>query len=231
MKKLFKIGLLAVFFVMASCTTDADDEGDDWDAAKVCPETGTNAYGMPNRGEFTDARDGRVYKYTTIGDQVWMAENLKYEAENSECKEVFDGFCEIFGRYYSLAADGKSTGTLDPEIVSKMCPSGWHVPTKEEWDVLFKTMGGAENEETALRIKSSNFWGEGRNVGNNICSFKALPSGGFGDNKSYSSQYHASVFAVNSIFSEYAYGCYDIENSIVYERCWNKISIRCVKDN
>ena len=33
---------------------------------------GYNAYGMPNRGTFVDERDGQVYSYTTIGDQVWM---------------------------------------------------------------------------------------------------------------------------------------------------------------
>ncbi|MCQ2064208.1 MAG: hypothetical protein MJY99_12820 [Fibrobacter sp.] len=230
MKKLFKMGLLAVFFVMASCTTDANDEGDDWDAAKVCPETGTNAYGMPNRGEFTDARDGRVYKYTTIGDQVWMAENLKYEAENSECKEVFDGFCEIFGRYYSLAAGGKSTGALDPEIVSKMCPSGWHVPTKEEWEILVENMGGGDNE-TAFRIKSSDFWGISGENGSDTCSFNALPAGRFGDNGSYDALFYSSFFLVNSSYSENLYGNYVVLSNVAYNKNSDRGSIRCLRDN
>ena len=71
----FLIVPMLVFLV--SCSTDSDDDG--WDAAKVCPETGTNSYGMPNRGTFTDERDGQVYKYTTIGKQVWMAENLRFD--------------------------------------------------------------------------------------------------------------------------------------------------------
>ena len=229
MKKLI---LLALAFMFVSCTTDADDEGDDWDAAKVCPETGTNAYGMPNRGEFTDARDGRVYKYTTIGDQVWMAENLKYEAENSECKEVFDGFCEIFGRYYSLAAGGKNAGLPDAEIVSKVCPEGWHVPSKEEWDVLFENMGGIENNETALRMKSSDFWGVARNAGYNFCSFNILPAGGFGENKSYSALFCYSQFVVNTNINEFSYGTYYVENEISFGTTGLlKTSLRCVKDN
>lgn len=75
-KRFFLFALLFTIFLTA-CLSDDDDE-EKWDAAKVCPAEGMNAYGMPNRGTFTDERDGEVYRYTTIGDQVWMAENLRF---------------------------------------------------------------------------------------------------------------------------------------------------------
>ena len=83
-KRLFPFTLLFTGLLTA-CIFDSEDE-EEWDAAKVCPETGTNSYGMPNRGTFIDEHDRQVYRYTTIGKQVWMAQNLNYDAPYSHCE-------------------------------------------------------------------------------------------------------------------------------------------------
>jgi len=83
------------------------------DAAVICPVEGTNAYGEPNRGTFTDARDSQVYKYTTIGNQVWTAENLKFDSPYSLCYDKIDGFCDTFGRFYSLHVNGEYFDLFD----------------------------------------------------------------------------------------------------------------------
>lgn len=217
--------ILFLTFILQSCTTDADDDSDNWDAAKVCPETGNNSYGMPNRGTFVDERDGQVYKYTTIGNQVWMAENLRYDAEYSECEDVFEGFCETFGRYYTLAKDGENMGSPDTSVSNHICPEGWHLPEKGEWESLLKNMGG--NDELAVsRLKSETFWGVARDVGSDMCAFNALPAG----ESSNKGSFYSSVYAVNVSDSFSTSTSCDMESGFSFGNSWFKMSIRCIKD-
>ena len=172
---------LALLLIAGCCNSDDDSES--WNAEAVCPAEGTNAYGKPNRGTFTDERDGQVYKYTTIGDQVWMAENLRYNApysmcssdtsfirqycelieHNCETKECCkESLCHTFGKYYSIIENGEEFGLIDKALVDTICPKGWHIPTKEEWKTLNNTMriDGESSDNTAARMKSadSNFF-------------------------------------------------------------------------
>jgi len=77
------------------------------------------------KGTFTDTRDGKIYKTTKIGEQVWMAENLNYEEKGSRCYNDSTAYCKKYGRLYNW------------ETVMKVCPSGWHLPSNAEWKVLF----------------------------------------------------------------------------------------------
>ena len=164
--------------LLAGCIFDSDEKDvEPWNAEAVCPADGTNAYGMPNRGTFTDERDGEVYKYTTIGDQVWMAENLRYDAPYSMCSNdtsfirqyceliehkcetetcCKESLCRTFGRYYSIIEDGAEFGLIDSKLADTICPKGWHIPTKNEWKELGRQFRTENESESSVidRMKS-----------------------------------------------------------------------------
>lgn len=98
--------------------------------------------------------DGNIYKIVGIGEQVWMAENLKstHDARGNELKRVcYRGLvanCDTFGGLYSWNELSIRHGV---EKCQGICPHGWHVPTDDEWQELIETLGGADSAAVAIR--------------------------------------------------------------------------------
>ena len=111
-----------------------------------------------------DHRDGRTYTTVNIGLQNWMAENLNYNVEGSICYDNDPANCEKYGRLYYW------------RTARSACPSGWHLPSKSEWEVLDKAVGGEKVAGKLLKTRSG--WDNNGN-GIDLYSFSALP-GGYG---------------------------------------------------
>ena len=119
----------------------------------------------------TDPRDGQKYKTIQIGKQIWMAENLNYKTEFSTCLGDKKSNCVKLGRLYTWSAAGNA------------CPAGWRLPSIEEFQVLFMTVGGTHDEKVEWRwngvhkrLKSTRGW-EKYGRGDDTYSFSALPGG------------------------------------------------------
>jgi len=112
-------------------------------------------------GTFTDARDSKTYNFVKIGEQVWMAKNLNYNATGSQCYDNSDANCSKYGRLYNWAT------------AINVCPTGWHLPTQAEWDALINSVGSST---AGKNLKATSGWDDNGN-GTNAYGFAALPGG------------------------------------------------------
>ena len=159
-----------------------------------------------------DPRDKMVYNIVTIAPEgsgysrTWFAENLNY-ADSSKtpslkgrswCYNNVAKNCDVGGRMYTWAAAIDSvklatdagnpqdcgyhkTCTL-PAKVQGICPEGWHLPSKSEWEALLTAVGGQSNAGEILKSQMGWFTStdEGRFAkgnGTDDFGFAALPAG------------------------------------------------------
>ena len=177
-------------------------------------------------GEMTDSRDGRTYKTTTIGPQTWMAENLNYETADSYCYKDSTEYCEKYGRLYTWAA------------AMVACPSGWRLPTRDEFETLISVSGGLSKAGKVLRSTSGwpMFKWDGYLISTDDYSFSALPAGTRFTGGKYG--YEGNVVDFWSSTEDNSHDAYymslSYENDCVgldYTNKGNGSSVRCIKDD
>lgn len=169
------------------------------------------------KNTLTDTRDGQVYRTVTIGDQVWMAENLNFETDSSFCYNDSAEYCAKYGRLYVW------TAAMDA------CPSGWHLPDLAEWKTLLAAVGG--DSIAGMKLKSTSGWNSDGN-GTDDFGFTVLPAGGR-SSKDFVGE--AAAFWTSEWYDEYddyAYGIRLYTDTIVRKfnsRKYIGSSVRCLK--
>ena len=133
--------------------------------------------------------DGNVYHTVTIGTQVWLKENLKTTRLNNgtvislETADanwealISPGYC-----WYNNdeAATGKTYGALYNYAAvtsGKLCPTGWHIPSFDEWATLRDFVGGEDEAGGSLKETGISHWNSPNTGATDEVGFTALPSG------------------------------------------------------
>lgn len=92
---------------------------------------------------FVDSRDGQYYSTVKVGAMWWMAENLKYQVPKKQLEGGLKPFqyfreneetIEDYGVFYNI---GTSIENRNDEQEYRICPHGWRIPSKEDWESLF----------------------------------------------------------------------------------------------
>ena len=207
---------------------------------------------------FTDARDNNHYNTVKIGNQIWMAENLKYlpsvvgPATSSETDPYYyvygyDGTdlnaanatanYNTYGVLYNwpAAMNGTESSVTNPSGVQGVCPTGWHLPSDAEWTELTDYLGGTSIAGGKLKEIYTTHWTDPNTGASNETGFTARPGGARTSTGIYFSigdnGYWWSATEYSSTKAYFRHLFYDNGNVDSYYP--NKefgISVRCVMD-
>ena len=131
------------------------------------------------KNEIKDARDKQKYRTVVIDGRKWMADNLNYKMPGSTCYRENEDNCMVYGRLYTW------------EAAQKACPAGFHLPTNEEFESLWKAAGGDFN--AGYLIKTNYGW-SGETNGNDTLKFSAMPAGNMFDDGTYGNESKFAFF-------------------------------------
>jgi len=156
-------------------------------------------FGEPCPGIPTVEYEGQIYNTILIGEQCWLKENLNVGIMINGNEEMTDNSliekycydndisnCDEYGALYQWSE--MMQYTIMPGVQG-ICPSGWHIPSDEEWKLLEGTVdsqypvgdpvwsiSGWRGFDAGLNLKSTNGWSNNGN-GTDLYGFTTLPGG------------------------------------------------------
>jgi uncharacterized protein (TIGR02145 family) len=206
---------------------------------------------------FIDPRDGNQYKWVKIGDQIWMAENLRYIPHVSP--NHYEGGIWVVDYEGNNVNEAKETNNYQTygclynwNTALECCPPGWHLPSDAEWTQLenyliangYNYDGTKSRNKIAKSMAATTNWITDSGIGaignnlslNNKSGFSALP-GAYSDGTSasfYVLGYNGSWWSSSeggrsiALFRNLHYGYAGLHSGLNDKR--QGFSVRCVRD-
>jgi uncharacterized protein (TIGR02145 family) len=198
-----------------------------------------------NYGIVSDV-DGNQYKTIEIGNQTWMAENLKVSKFNDgtviseiQFPWAFSNLGESHWCYFNDSSIyenpyGKFYNLIVVTNTKNICPTGWHVPTNQEILELNSNIS-TYNNVGALKSTGYIYWNSPNSSATNETGFSAIGSGERGYNGNTSLKNEFKFWTKDNSYAAVDLGSGGVENPALYliydvNAYNNGYSIRCVKD-
>ena len=138
--------------------------------------------------------DGNVYRTVKIGNQLWMAENLKvtHFRNGKEIPHVEDimtwrslsesAYCNPKDGEANVNKYGRLYNAYAVDDINNLAPAGWHVPNEAEWQTLIGFLGdslvaGGKMKTTGTLEGGNGLWYSPNTSATNSSGFSALPGG------------------------------------------------------
>lgn len=211
-----------------------------------------------NTGTMTD-QDGNLYQTVLIGNQWWMAENLKaihYRNGDaipnvSDSTEWVNLTTGAYSAYDNNESNAETYGYLynwyAVDDTRNIAPEGWHIPTETEWQTLIDYLGGVSVAGGKMKEAGTIHWASPNDGATNESGFTALPGGRFPTEIYeflqiyFSASFWSSTEIIEDVWTAWGYTLFHTTHPYLPELTGGAISpwddpkyfgfsIRCIKD-
>lgn len=196
--------------------------------------------------KFIRDRENNKYRIVKIGDQVWMKDNLQATRYNNGQIIPLITDASQWSMLTSPAYTWYNNGGSDYGALynyytvadtnnNNICPSGWHVPTPDDWNVLITYLGGSSAAGGSMKESGLTHWAPPNAAGTNDSGFTGVPGGyrnilgGFVLKGQFGFWWsNKATSSADAIFFSLIYNDILINENILNKR--HGMSVRCVKD-
>ena len=171
---------------------------EEWYVYEFSADTTFSYTCAPNCGDLV-SHDGYDYSTVLIGDQCWFAENCRYlpVVSSSSAGSETSPYYYVYGYEGSTVEEAKATSNYEtygvlynwPAVMTEgICPSGWHIPSDEEFTELTDFLGGESVAGGKMKEAGYDHWYSPNTGATNSSGWTGLPGGyrapgGFGGNQ------------------------------------------------
>jgi uncharacterized protein (TIGR02145 family) len=242
----FAIIVLVIIFISSCGNTKKENNNTNNDTVISNPPKKTPIVVIRNNDSVSDI-DGNYYHTVTIGNQTWMAENLKVTkyANGDKISNICDydqwsdlksgAYCEYNNKVSNAHIYGRLYNWFAVSDKRNIAPNGWRVANESDWKTLINYLAGEMVAGGKMKETGEAHWKFPNSYATNESGFTALPGGIRSSNGEFGSFGKASTWWANTVsdetkaigyFLNYSDGKVDRNDN---DKTFG-LSVRCIKE-